>query len=597
MAETATTSTPYVPPELCIGTWTLQNDCTKLDEKTIENQVAESIEIAGAPINVFKLLGVHEQGRLVDLTGQGYPLSSGAGAGSDASNAFDISSTSWHSAQVGPNVVAIPAYLGYNFGSVKSASNGVPQNAPPAKLSHHITTLKIQQGPLAQNRALQVRIDRATGELKASNTFIGSGNGLLVNIQPGFNPSECTILVTALTPTSFSVFSSIRGPQPNATVGVHYANQDVRFTIQPGSIPFSVGDTFTIKLELNWLRVDIVNLPNSANVETIAIRPSVPSPFWRIVPLLFNGGATDYWEVVKLELIDYQSTNINNIQDTLFLENRDRDYAQNSITLKCQYQPFDSIGDLGKFGFSILDQYVFVCSFARMVQLLGRPIVVGDVLEVTPELAYDQNLMPVKKFLEVTDAGWSADGYSPQWKPMLYRFQAIQLIPSIEVRDILPMPQEALQRVSDGSFFESINQIETTSFQASETTKVESQAAVPETGEDITGLDVKIPEPWADKIAPTQTGMYVENGLPPNGEPYGEGYRLPDVASSTDGEYYRLNYEASTNIPPRLYKFSAIKNRWLFVEQDRRSEYSSHKPSVRNALISLGRKSLQDTNL
>jgi hypothetical protein len=584
--------TPYVPPaDFCFGDWTMQNDCTKLDEKFTENLIAESLEIAGAPINIFKLLGVHEQGRLIDLTGQGYPLSSGAGAGSDASNAFDISSTSWHSAQVGSLVVSTPAYLGYNFGTVKSAITGQASSAPPAKLSHHITTLKIQQGPLAQNRALQVRVDRATGELKASNTFIGSGNGLLVNIQPGFNPSECTILVTALTPTSFSVFSSIRGPQPNATVGVHYANQDVRFTIQPGSIPFSVGDTFTIKLELNWLRVDIVNLPNSANVETIAIRPSVPSPFWRIVPLMFNGGITDYWEVIKLELIDYQSTNINNIQDTLFLENRDRDYAQNSITLKC------SIGDLGKFGFSILDQYVFTCSFARMVQLLGRPVVTGDVIEVTPELAYDHNLMPVKKYLEVTDTGWSADGYSAQWKPMLYRFQAIQLIPSIEVRDILPMPEEAVQRVSDGSFFESITQIETTSLRASETTKVESQAAVPEVGEDITDLDTRIPEPWKDKIAPQQTNMYVENGLPPNGEPYGEGYKLPDITVATDGEYYRLNYESSTNIPARLYKFSAIKNRWLYVETDRRGEYSSHKPSVRNALISLGRRTLQDTDI
>ena len=591
--------TPYVPPaDFCFGNWTMQNDCTKLDEKFTENVVAESIEIAGSPINVFKLLGVHEQGRLVDLTGQGYPLSSGAGAGSDASNAFDITSSSWHSAQTGPLVVSTPAYLGYNFGTVKSSVTGQSSHAPAAKLSHHITTFKIQQGLLPQNRALQVRIDRATGELKANYTFTGTGNGLLVNLSPGFDASESTILITALSVTTFSVFSSIRGLSTlNATLGVPFGHQDARFTIQPGSVPFAIGDTFIIKLSLDWKRVDIVNLPDTPNVETISVRGSSPAPFWRIVPLLFNGGASDYWEVVKLELIDYEATNINNIQDTLFLENRDRDYAQNSITLKCQYQPFDSVGDLGKFGFSILDQYVFTCSFARMVQLLGRPVVTGDILEVTPELSYDHNLMPVKKFLEVTDTGWSADGYSAQWKPMLFRFQAIQLIPSVEVRDILPMPQEAATRVSDGTFFEAINQIETTSLRASETTRVESQAAVPEVGEDITELDTRIPDMWKDKIAPPQTGMYVENGLPPNGEPYEEGYRLPDITSATDGDYYRLNYEASTNIPARLYKFSAIKNRWLYVETDRRAEYSSHKPSVRNALISLGKRTLQDTNL
>jgi len=591
--------TPYVPPaDFCFGNWTMQNDCTKLDEKFTENVVAESIEIAGSPINVFKLLGVHEQGRLVDLTGQGYPLSSGAGAGSDASNAFDITSSSWHSVQTGPFVVSTPAYLGYNFGNVKSSVTGQSSHAPAAKLSHHITTFKIQQGLLPQNRALQVRVDRATGELKANYTFTGTGNGLLVNLSPGFDASESTILITALSASTFSVFSSIRGPSTlNATLGVPFGHQDARFTVQPGSVPFAVGDTFVIKLSLDWKRVDIVNLPDTSNVETISVRASSPAPFWRIVPLLFNGGASDYWEVVKLELIDYEATNINNIQDTLFLENRDRDYAQNSITLKCQYQPFDSVGDLGKFGFSILDQYVFTCSFARMVQLLGRPVVTGDILEVTPELSYDHNLMPVKKFLEVTDTGWSADGYSAQWKPMLFRFQAIQLIPSVEVRDILPMPQEAATRVSDGTFFEAINQIETTSLRASETTRVESQAAVPEVGEDITELDTRIPDMWKDKIAPSQTGMYVENGLPPNGEPYEEGYRLPDITSANDGDYYRLNYEASTNIPARLYKFSAIKNRWLYVETDRRAEYSSHKPSVRNALVSLGKRTLQDTNL
>jgi hypothetical protein len=590
------TPVAYTPPNLCVGSWSLSDECSKTDTNTIENQVAESIEIAGAPINVFKLLGVHEQGKLIDLTGQGYPLSSGAGAGSDASNAFDISSSSWRSSQVGPLVVSTPSYLGYNFGTVKT-STGTERYAKPALLSHHITTIKIQQGTLAQNRVLQARIDRATGELKASNTFTGIGNGLLTSIQPGFNSSECSVLITALTSTTFSVVSSIRGPQSNATLGVPYAIQDVRFTIQPGNIPFVAGDTFVLKLELNWNRVDIVNFPDTPNIETISIRSSSPASFWRIVPLLFNGGVSDYWEVVKLELIDYQATNINNIQDTLFLENRDRDYAQNSITLKCQYQPFDSIGDLGKFGFSILDQYVFVCSFARMVELLGRPVVTGDVLEVTPELAYDQNLMPVKKYLEVTDAGWSAESYTAQWKPLLYRFQAVQLIPSIEVRDILAMPDEALTRVSDGDFFASINQIETTSSQVSETTRVESQAAAPEAGANIQELDTRIPEPWTDKIAPTQTGIYVEDAIPPNGVAYGEGYRLPDATSAHDGEYYRLNYEASTNIPARLYKFSSIKNRWLFVEQDRRAEYSSHKPSVRNALISLGRKSLKDNDL
>lgn len=584
----------YIPPQLCIGNWTIANECTlNHDAKTVENQVAESIEIAGAPINVFKLRGVHEQGKLIDLTGTGTPICSGSNTGSDILNAFDNSNTSWQSSQLGTDVTLIPGWIGYDFGPIKN-NTGTSKYNTPKRINQHITTIRIQQGSLSQNRVIQARIERANGQLIQSNSFIGNGTGKLVNIQPGYFANESKILLIATSSQTFQVFSSTKGLLGLAEVNVPFASEDIRFTISIGSIPFSINDTFTINLKLDWQRVDIVNLPDTSNFETINIKPSVPSPFWRIVPLLFNGGTTDYWEIVKLEMIDYQSTNINNIQDTFFLENRDRDYATNSIVMKCQYQPFDSVGDLGKFGFSILDQYIFTCSFARMVELLGRPIVIGDILEITPELAYDQNLQPVKKYLEVTDASWSSEGYTAQWKPILYRFLANQLLPSTEHRDIISMPEDALFKVSDGTFFDTLNQVETTSTLVSQTIQADSTQVVPERGEDTQHISTHIPEPYTEKLSPVTLGIYVEDGLPPNGEPYTEGYKLPDINVATDGEYFRLNYEKNMNIPARLYKFNGIKMRWIYVETDRRNENSSHKPSVRNALVSLNKKSLQD---
>lgn len=584
----------YTPPSLCIGDWRIQDECTEnADSQTIQNYVAESIEISGAQINVFKLLGVHEQGLLTDLTGQGAPYHSGASAGSDATNAFDITNTYWESVQQGSSIVTTPAYFGYNFGQKKTSFGAIKYGSKPVYNQLHITTIKIQQGINAINRVLQARIERSTGELIFNTpSFVGTGNGSIVNIQPGFDAQETTIQLTAISPTSFSVLSHRYGPMPNLTVGQPYADQDIRFSIQSGSIPFSIGDTFTIDTSFKWYRVDIINLPDSSNLETISIKQSAPAAYWRIVPILFAGGATDKWQIVKLELMDYQATSLDNIQDTLFLENRDRDYATSSIQMKCSYQPFDSIGDLGKFGFSILDQYVFTCSFARMVEKLGRPVVVGDILEVVPELSYDRNMKPVKKFVEVTDCGWSAEGYTPQWQPTLYRFQGVQLIPSAETRDIINTPEQQLYNIPDADFFDNLSQIPTAQVLATESNKVEAQSAVNETGSDVREIAQEIPlQP--ELAAQFSQGVYVEDGLPPNGLPYGEGYVLPDATSAHDGDYFRMNYPESSQIAPRLYKFSLLKGKWVFVESDHRQQYSSLKPSLRNALQSANRKSLK----
>jgi predicted dinucleotide-utilizing enzyme len=56
---------------------------------------------------------------------------------------------------------------------------------------------------------------------------------------------------------------------------------------------------------------------------------------------------------------------------------------------------------------------------------------------------------------------------------------------------------------------------------------------------------------------------------------------LPDVAGQVDGAYFRLEYPPNLNLAARLYKFSIIKNKWVYVETDRRSKNNSHTPSQR----------------
>lgn len=571
---------PYVPPELCIGTWSLTDDASKNEAKMQESLAAENLNVSGASVNVFKLLGVHEQGKLVDLTGNGQALGSGTPA-----LAFDLLAGPWASAETGAAVLSVPAYLGYDFG-IRLTSYGAPENAPDAGVLTHITSFRIQQGPLVNTRALQVRVDRSNGgyaidPLKIQ--FTGTGNGGFGSFNSGPSPKPGTFIAIASSGTQFSVmFTSASGTivLGIANVGTRFSCTLGSFLISAGSIPFVAGDMFSAVVELEWLRVDVVNLPNVPTPALIRVKQSSPSRYWRIVPTSFAGiPSNSSWVVDKLELFDFQQTRLDDIQDSLYMENRDRDYAKASLQIKAAYTPFDAISDLSKFGFQIADIYTFTTSYAQMVSALGRPIVVGDVLEIPSELQYDHNLKPVRKFLEVNDVSWSAEGFTTTWRPVLYRFQAQQLIPSAEHRDILGTVDTQKYIIDDGKFFEGVEQIQTAPLTVTEKNAADAFVVVPEKGtnvlEQASGTNRNSGPGTYDGV-----GLYVEAGLPRDGQAYTTGYnKLPDVASATDGDYFRLEYDPATKIAARLYKFSSLKNRWIFVEQDRRNERSAHRPS------------------
>lgn len=583
---------PYVPPELPIGQFQLsQGDCYAIENYFQETIASENLNISGVAVNVFKLLGVHEQGRLVDTTGDGRALSSSGTPGF----AFDSLAGPWVSTETGMQVLTAPAWLGYDFGERKT-TYGLPETVPFTPAVQHITSFRISQpGPV---RARQVRVERSTGGFKVDPTkviFTGTGNGTFTSFKAGVECRVGALMLSATSPTTFSVsFISSTAPVAlgTATVGQRFNSVIGSFTITAGTIPFTVGSLFTVSVELDWYRVDVVNLPD-VPVALINIKQSSASRFWRLVPTVFVGGPGDAWVVDKLELFDYQATRLDNIQDTFWMENRDRDYAGTSIQLRAAYQPFDGMGDLSKFGFQIADTYTFTLSFADMVRALGRPIVVGDVIELPSELQYDHNLRPVRKFLEVNDVAWSAEGYTIGWKPIMYRVTAQQLIPGQEHRDILGTADTQKYVVDDGSFFDGIQQLQTAPLTVTEANQAEAEQQVPEKGtnarELASGTDIaRRPGSYDGR------GLYVEDGLPPDGLPYTSGFKLPDVAGQADGAFFRLEYPPEMKIAARLYKFSSVKNKWIFVETDRRGDRSAHKPSQRAILDLDDRRSLTD---
>jgi hypothetical protein len=497
-------ATEYNAPTLSLGTWDLSADgCASKDSAYMENLVAEQLEIAGAKVNVFRMLGVHEQGQLQDLTGSGNAISSGAAVGSLVSDAFNANDEAWVSTKVGEEV--LQTFIGYNFGTKKNISGG-ERYAAPAPIRQEITTLRIKQSANPASRVLQARLERS----------------------------------------------------------------------DDGGV--------------TWKRADVFNLPNTGNLETIALKQSGASQIWRIVPILFAGGDTDPWEVVQLQLMNYTQTNLSNIQDMIFLENRDRDYADISIQLKAHYDLIDVQTELTKFGIDLPAQYIFNVSFARMVELLGRPIVIGDILELPSEMQYDATMKGVKKWLEVTDATWSTEGYTPGWKPIIYRFTATPAIASQENMDLFKS-DKGYDQLVDSDFMSLDSPLNMLGQETTEAVTKKGLDDVPEIGADTSDLQSGM-NLFNEKGSYDGRDYGVEDGMPPNNLPFTEGPAFPTGVA--DGAYHRMQYPDDLRLPVKLFQWNHIKNRWLFVETDRRQLQSSHRPSIRAKLESGTKKNITD---
>lgn len=596
--------TPYVPPTIKVGTWELtglQPDlCAQNEHINQQTYVAEQLNISGAPINVFKLLGVHEQG-------VGSVISTGSIIASPAYPGYPVSGinhTSWRSLSVGASITSANVYVGADFGVKLLSVAGTSEYDPPAPKWTNVGSVSITQSNVPGYWAQQVRVDVAEGDcLVGTTAFTGTGTGSLRVDVLGEGATQGTIILTALSQTNFScqVLLTAGGSLNlgTVTVNVPFFSLFVNLTISSGTIPFSVGDAFSVSIGYNWKRVAMFNLIQTPAPQVLNLKTPVKAKAVRVVPTLFTGSYS--WEVLNLDVLDSCPTDINNIQDLFLSENRDRDYAKVPILLKAQYSPGDNVSDLSRWGINLLDQYTFTVSFSSMVSALGRPVVTGDIIEVVPELQYDQNLLPIRKFLEVTDTAWASSGFGPGYNPTVYRFSAQQALPSQETRDIFGTLDTQKYMIPDSVLLDGIGlQLNDTNLTATEEVKKTAFDEVPETGSDdirsIAAIPLRPALPPANKKGqppavavpnPNQgQSIYIESALPPDGQPYTEGYSFPPNVGLTDGAYFRLYYPSETAIPPKLYRYSAVKNRWIYLETDRRQQYSSMKPSAMSILQS-----------
>ena len=282
----------------------------------------------------------------------------------------------------------------------------------------------------------------------------------------------------------------------------------------------------------------------------------------------------------------YDAVKETNIQDMLFLENRDRKYDPDIYTLRGIYNVADVDFNMSQFGLFLQNDIVFMTlPINYSVKTLGRKIMSGDVIEL-PHLKDDHALndfsVALKRYFVVEDVNRASEGFSQSWYPHLYRVKMKQIYDSQEFKDILDLPSEegSSQTLRDVlSTYEKEMQVNNAVLQQAEadskssgydttnlyTLQVDDRGVTELVTTDITDLDASTQNELADRInqTPERTGYdgyLLGDGIPPNGEAFGSGISFP--TASAKGDYFLR----TDLLPNRLFRYDG--QRWVKMEDN-----------------------------
>lgn len=284
------------------------------------------------------------------------------------------------------------------------------------------------------------------------------------------------------------------------------------------------------------------------------------------------------------------ATGVTGIQDLLFLENRDRKYDTSVYTIRTIYRINDNDFDLQQFGLFLTGDTMFaVFHYDDMIDVIGRKLMVGDVLELPNLIDYyplDEGIgAALKRFYVVQDASRAAEGFAPTWWPHLWRCKLQPLVDSQEYKDIL----DNLPATDSGDNTNTLSEVISTYnkyIEVNDAIVTRAEQDVPKSGYDTSMIYTEVVNEYgypvdpgaidasdlspdassnvADASAQTLTsavkveGYLTGDALPPNGATVAAGIAFP-VTPGVGDYFLRLDY-----IPNRLFRYDG--RRWVKVE-------------------------------
>jgi hypothetical protein len=279
----------------------------------------------------------------------------------------------------------------------------------------------------------------------------------------------------------------------------------------------------------------------------------------------------------------YDSVKETNIQDLLFLENRDRVYDSSIYRIRGVYNVQDLDFNLSQFGLFIDNDTVFMTvHINEFVKTVGRKPLSGDVIEVPhlkDEFALNEFDVALPRYFVISDVGRAAEGFSPTWYPHLYRLKLTKITNSQQYKDIFD------KKVTDDSDLTLRDLLSTYNRELEVNNAVIAQAeadaplsgyetqhfytlAVDERGNaaletvdlnniDATyeGIGIDASTKFSSPKRPGYSGYLLGDGVAENGADFGHGTSFPSSAAS--GDYFlRTDF-----LPNRLFRFDG--SRWV----------------------------------
>jgi hypothetical protein len=310
----------------------------------------------------------------------------------------------------------------------------------------------------------------------------------------------------------------------------------------------------------------------------------------RSVSEMFQIGGTDIY------LHKYIGTNptgnpedfkdVTQIQDLVFLENRDRKYDSSIYRLRGIYNVQDIDFNLSQFGLFIDNDTLYMTMHINdFLNTVGRKPLSGDVIEIPhlrDEFALNEFDVSLPRYYVISDIGRASEGFSPTWYPHLYRLKLTKIIDSQQYKDIfdqkiidpvtleetdttlkdLLSTQNRMLQVNDSILAEAEADAKLSGYETQQfyTLAVDERGNAALQTVDESTLDASLMSPDISRVAERPkrsgyTGYLLGDGIADNGVDFGHGIQFPD--NPFEGDFFlRTDF-----FPNRLFRYDGT--RWI----------------------------------